>query len=175
LTVGGLPLAPFLPVGVWNDFFSDFNTIRQSFITDLTEPFFREGGRGSSLEAFQPKINVRESDNEIEIQAEVPGVNKDDLKVEVKDDHLIIQGEKKFVRKEEPHEEAEGKEGEEQRRRRRARFRRIESGYGMFLRTFALPKDVDPSKVKANYENGVLTIVIPKVQKEERSQTVQIQ
>jgi len=92
-----------------------------------------------------PLVDVRETDKEIIVHAELPGVKKEEVKLEVRDNRLIVSGERKQERKE---------EGE--------RFHRIERTYGKFLRMLALPSGVDPSNICANFENGVLEVVVPK-------------
>lgn len=98
-----------------------------------------------ALPAFSPKVDVKESDGEVRVTAELPGVEEKDVEVSVSGDMLTIKGEKK--------EEKEEK-GEE-------RYR-LERTYGSFRRTFALPCEVDSAKATATYKKGVLTITLPK-------------
>lgn len=98
-----------------------------------------EGGR-------VPKIDVHETDNAVEIDAELPGVDEKDLDVQVHDNLLTIRGEKKFERKDE-------KEGE---------YRVMERSYGSFSRSMSLPFAVDPNTVEATFRNGVLKLTLPK-------------
>jgi HSP20 family protein len=94
---------------------------------------------------WAPPLEVREEANAYVVQAEVPGVRKEDLQLSFHDDVLTLSGERK--------QEKEVKEGE---------VYRTERGYGRFQRTVALPKPVDPAKVTAAYKDGVLTITLPK-------------
>ncbi|MGQ9701877.1 MAG: Hsp20/alpha crystallin family protein [bacterium] len=90
-------------------------------------------------------VDIAESSGAIEVRAEIPGVNKEDLKVTVEGDMLFISGERK--------KETETKD---------KKFHRIERYYGKFSRTINLPYSVEADKVKASYKDGVLTITLPK-------------
>jgi len=96
---------------------------------------------------WMPKIDVTSDKDNWIISAELPGVPKDSVKVEVEGDTITIRGEK---RSENVEEDPDKKV-----------FRR-EISYGSFVRSFTLPDGVDPQKVKANYDHGVLKLVIPK-------------
>ncbi|KAL6041084.1 Heat shock protein Hsp20 [Balamuthia mandrillaris] len=115
---------------------------------------------------WTPRVDVSESDNELTVHAELPGVKKDDIKVELKNDFLTITGEKRFSQKKEEGDEKKGQQ-----------YRRIEQSYGYFSRRFALPEGCDPSQVKAKFENGVLEVSIPKPKEEEvaKRHTIEIQ
>lgn len=96
---------------------------------------------------FSPRTDIYEEDSKIYINAELPGVNKEDVKVTVNDENLlVIKGKKNRV--------AEPEEGKER------TFIRAERSYGEFTRSFILPEDVDKDKVEAKYENGVLHMVL---------------
>ena len=92
-----------------------------------------------------PAVDIYEEKDNIIIKAELPGMKKDDLSIEVKDNVLTLSGERK-------HEEETKKEN----------FHRIERSYGKFSRSFTLPDSVKVDKVKANYKDGVLEISLPK-------------
>jgi len=93
--------------------------------------------------SFSPRVDVEETDGEIRVTAELPGVDEKDLEVHVQDDVLTLKGEK--------HEERED----------RGRGWR-ERSYGGFYRTIQLPSEVDADKVTAGYKKGILTIRLPK-------------
>jgi HSP20 family protein len=103
-----------------------------------------------SLERF-PSIDVVDRDKEIQVKAEIPGIEKDDLSVTVTDRTLTIKGETR-------HEE-ESDEGELHRREIRR---------GSFSRSLTLPEDVDGSKAKASYKDGVLELTLPKRRRSKR-------
>ena len=97
---------------------------------------------------WSPPIDVFETEKEIVVEAEIPGLNEKDISVEVKENVLTISGERK--------KETEAKED---------RFHRIERTYGRFQRSFTLPDTVETGKVKAKVRNGVLTVRLPKAPK----------
>ncbi len=94
---------------------------------------------------WRPSIDIEESNGNLMVKAEIPGMDKKDIKVVVKDDVLTISGERKR--------ENETKE---------KTFHRIERSYGQFRRMIRLPAEVDPDKVKATYKDGVLNVTLPK-------------
>jgi HSP20 family protein len=101
-------------------------------------PRFGESG------AWTPPIEVRERDNQIEIAAELPGMNKDDVHVECTDEGIVIEGEKKR--------EYETREGG---------VHRTERSYGHFYRAIPLPDGADADKAKAEFKDGVLRVRVP--------------
>ena len=104
------------------------------------ESMFEDGG---------PAIDVEETDDEIIVEAEMPGLDKDDFKVEIYDDRLILRGQKKF-------------ENEE----RGSGYYYAERRFGAFTRVIPLPSEVDARKASAKYKNGLLRVVLPKVRDE---------
>lgn len=105
---------------------------------------------------FSPQIDVVETDTEVKVQAELPGLEEKDFEVSVSQDTLTIRGEKK-------------QEKEEKGRN----YYRAERSYGSFQRTIPLPRNVDSDKVNAEFTKGVLTISLPKVTaKEDRKKVV---
>ena len=100
-----------------------------------------------------PKIDVSETDNEIQVTAEMPGIDQNDVEVLLEDDRLIIRGEKK--------EEREDKD---------RNYHVRERVQGAFSRTLPLPFAPDPNQVKAEFRNGVMTITIPKPQEVKQKQ-----
>ncbi len=97
--------------------------------------------------AFEPRIDVKETDKEYVISAELPGLNKKDFKLTLENDVLTLEGEKKYE-----HEEKDGN------------YYRSERSYGAFRRSFRLTDDIDREKIKADYKNGVLNITLPKTE-----------
>ena len=107
---------------------------------------------------WMPSINLYEKDSNLIVEAELPGVPKDAVKINCTDHTLVIQGETKK-------EAEEKKEG----------YYRMERRYGSFYRTVALPDTVDYGKAKAEFKDGVLKITLPKVVKpEEKGHTIPI-
>ena len=94
---------------------------------------------------WHPTVDVGETNDEVVVKAEMPGMSKDDIEINVEDNQLTLSGEKK--------QEQEQKD---------TNYYRVERSYGAFRRIFTLPARVDVSKVKATYQNGVLTVRVPK-------------
>lgn len=96
--------------------------------------------------ALEPSIDLKETDDAVEVEAELPGVDKEDIEVTLEDGTLTIKGEKK-VEKEES----------------KAGYYMSERRYGSFFRSVGLPPGVDVEKISADFSNGVLTVTLPKV------------
>ena len=104
-----------------------------------------------SLRNWAPSVDIYEEETEIVLKAEVPGLSKEDITVEVNEGLLTIKGEKK--------EEKEEKE---------KTYYRTERRYGSFQRSFYLPEGVNTEEIKASYKKGVLELRIPKVVEEKK-------
>ena len=107
-----------------------------------------KGGEAIKVAEWAPAVDVSETETEYLIKAEIPEVKKEDVKVTLQDGMLTLQGERKQEKEE------KGK-----------RFHRIERSYGSFLRSFDLPANVDDTKAKADFKEGVLTLTLPKSEK----------
>jgi HSP20 family protein len=126
----------------------------QDEIDNLFDDFFnrpfgllRRPSRGfETLRKFSPSIDVSETAKQVNIKAELPGMEADDIDLEVRDEMVLIRGEKK----------SEREQKDEQ-------FYRLERSYGSFHRSIPLPAEIDVDKAKANFKNGVLSIKLPKV------------
>ena len=117
------------------------------------------GSQGQGGGTFvNASMNVSETDKEIRITAELPGVTEQDLDISLDDDVLTIRGEKKFER-------TDDKEN----------FHFVERSYGTFERSLRLPFPIDPEQVQANFENGVLTVTLPKTGQQERAHRIKVQ
>ncbi|MFW5800310.1 MAG: Hsp20/alpha crystallin family protein [Spirochaetota bacterium] len=133
-------------------------------MNDLFEDFFEDWDlplESDSLQSasYTPRLDITEDDNNIYVNAELPGVKEKDIDVELKDNMLTISGEKK--------EETEEKE---------KKYHRVERSYGYFQRSVNLSSKVDEDKIKASYKDGILSITLPKVEGEEsKSKKIQIQ
>ena len=92
-----------------------------------------------------PKVDIEENDAGYTIHADLPGLEKNDVKITVENGTLLIEGEKK----------AENK-------REKERYYHLERSYGRFSRSFALPDEVDAQKISASMKNGVLELTLPK-------------
>ncbi len=109
-------------------------------------PYLREEN-GSLFGAWMPAVDVVEEKDRIRLVAELPGVKPEDVKISIENNVLTIQGEK--------HKDEELKED---------KMRRYERTFGSFERSFTLPATIDPARIQANYEAGLLTVVLPKVE-----------
>ncbi|MEA1912818.1 MAG: Hsp20/alpha crystallin family protein [candidate division WOR-3 bacterium] len=123
-------------------------SLREDF-DNMFRDFFTGFGASQMSRKIFPLMDVKEDSKKYIIEVEVPGVEKEDLKLSIKKDKLIIRGEKREEKK---------KEGES--------FLRVERSYGGFRRVESLPTEVDKSRVEAKYENGVLRIYLPKIAEE---------
>jgi len=117
----------------------------------------RQSQGGSQMSMWAPAIEVFQKEGNMIVRAELPGVNKDDVKVQVNNDGLVIQGE----RKEEHEEKREG-------------FYRSERSYGQFYRAIPLPDDINLDQVRADFNNGVLEITVPVPQAQQRRKEIPI-
>jgi len=100
---------------------------------------------GKTARAFTPRVNVRETDEQIVVSAELPGLEEKDFDISLEEDVLILKGEKHS-------EHEENREG----------FQHVETMSGSFERRLRLPCEVDADEVKATFKNGVVTVVLPK-------------
>jgi len=130
----------FLPLWPrhWEDFFEDFFPTRWLRKGDLS-------------------LDVAETDSEVIVTTEVPGVDAKDIEITLTGDVLTIRGEKK-----------------EEKEEKKKNYRRMERWYGSFGRSVTLPSSVDQSRIKAKVKNGVLTITLPK-KEEERPKAIKVE
>jgi len=124
------------------------------FFTDFDKALVTKSG-------FAPAVDIVEEKEDYVLRAELPGVAKEDIKIEVKENRLTLSGKKENAWSE--------KDGESP----RGHYRYAESSYGTFARVFELPRNVSGDVIKAEYQNGVLTLRIPKA-KEALSRTIEI-
>jgi HSP20 family protein len=97
---------------------------------------------------WMPSVDISETDAAYLIKGEIPGVNKEDVKVTIQDGMLTIQGERKQEKEE-----------------KNKKFHRVECSYGNFMRSFRVPDDADESGVKAEFKDGMLNVTLPKSEK----------
>jgi HSP20 family protein len=95
---------------------------------------------------FNPRVDVTETDQEVRITAELPGLEEKDIDVSLSNDILTLKGEKKSEQED-----------------KRENYYRMERSYGSFQRSIQLPQEVDGDKVEATFKNGVLQITLPKL------------
>ena len=102
-------------------------------------------GNGGTLRRWMPAMDLVETDDHFVLRADLPGMDEDDVKIELEDTTLTISGE----RKGEHEEKSEG-------------YYRVERAFGTFARTLTLPQGVDPEAVSASFDRGVLEVRVPK-------------
>jgi HSP20 family protein len=118
----------------------------------------RQSGRRSQMH-WAPQIEMYEKDNQLVICTDLPGLKQDDIQLEVSDDMLTIQGERR-------NEFEDTQEG----------YYRSERSYGSFSRTIPLPEGIDPDQAKASFENGVLKVMFPlPQQQQQRKRRIQVE
>jgi HSP20 family protein len=117
----------------------------QDQITRLLGDSFERKGEESNLTAWAPAVDIFETEHELVVKADLPDVDPKDLDIRVENNILTIRGERKF----------EKKVNEDS-------YLRVERAYGSFSRSFSLANTVNPEAIKADYQNGVLTLSIPK-------------
>jgi len=122
----------------------DIDTMFGRRFSDIVDDLFNDAVTVRN-NGFTPSIDVSESDDSYEVQVQLPGMNKEDITVNLEDRVLSISGERKFK--------------DEQKEKR---YHKVETRYGSFRRSFQLPENIDSDSVKASYQDGVLTITIDK-------------
>jgi HSP20 family protein len=105
---------------------------------------------------ISPRMNVSETDKELQITAELPGVDQKDIEITLTGGDLLIKGEKKS-------------EIDEKKDERSRSYHRVERSFGSFQRRLSLPYDVDADKVQASFKDGVLTLTLPKPSEVQKS------
>lgn len=130
------------PLATW-DPLREFKSL--TGISNLFEDFFTGLPAMSLAGTWTPRVNIKETDKEYVISAALPGIKKEDVKVNLQDGVLVISGETKEEK------EDKGKD-----------YLRQEMRYGSFRRSFALPSGIHPENLKASCKDGILTVIVPK-------------
>ena len=122
-----------------------------SIMQDRMNRMFEDAGRGwrgdepSSTTSWSPAVDIYETEGEITVHAELPGVDRKDIALNLEKNVLTLKGERRF--------EKETKQ---------ENYHRIERAYGAFSRSFSIPAIVDEEKIRAEYKDGILRISLPK-------------
>ena len=128
------------------DPFRDLNMLQ-----DRMNRLFEDASRNwksdepASTTTWSPAVDIFETESEIVVKAEVPGMDRKDITLNLENNVLTLRGERRFL-----------KETKEE------NYHRIERSYGGFSRAFSIPVTVDDEKIRADYQDGVLKIVLPK-------------
>ncbi len=120
-------------------------TTLQDQINRLFNDAFERTGEESNLTAWAPAVDIFENEHELVVKADLPDVDLKDLDIHVENNILTIRGERKFEKKV-----------------NQDNYLRVERAYGAFSRSFSLANTVNSEGIKAGYQNGVLTLSIPK-------------
>ena len=137
------PLMPLRDIDRWLD---DF----------FMRPFALPRARMSAMQEIMPDVDIFESDGDVVMKAELPGMKKEDIEVTLSDGSITISGEKK------QEEEIKKKD-----------YYKVERSYGSFCRTFSLPSEVKADKAKSTFKDGVLEVRMPKSE-EAKSKEVKV-
>ncbi|MBI5827444.1 MAG: Hsp20/alpha crystallin family protein [Deltaproteobacteria bacterium] len=140
------------------DPFKDILTLQERMSRIFDETLLKyKGSPGISGNAWYPPVDIYESEDHIVLKAELPGVDVDNVMIEIHDNTLVLKGERKQGRN----------LGEEN-------YQRMERFYGAFHREFSLPYTVDNEGVKAGYKDGVLKITVPKTREEKKQGKIKV-
>ncbi|MBM2828840.1 MAG: Heat shock protein Hsp20 [Actinobacteria bacterium] len=131
----------------WWDPLRDLSSIQEKMNQLFEDTFSRTRGRDEALGKgmWTPAVDIFETEEAVVVKAEIPGVERDQIAVGIKDGILTLHGERKF--------EKEVKE---------ENYHRIERAYGTFHRSFSLPSSVEQDKISAKFKEGVLEVTLPK-------------
>jgi len=133
-----------MPIVRW-DPFSDLIQMR-----DDIGRWFGETAKGKlekKTGVWAPDVDIKETETDITVKADLPGLKKEDIEVSVDNDMLVIKGERKFEKEEKD-----------------KNYVRVERSYGSFYRSFTIGVPVKEDEIKASYKNGVLEVLVPKAE-----------
>lgn len=116
--------------------------VNRLFSTNLSRPF---GDEGMARGAWNPSVDIYENKDQIVLEAELPGMKREDFDLSIENNVITLRGERRFEKQD---------EGDN--------FHRVERSYGSFARSFTLPQTVQTDEVTAEYRNGVLRVKMPK-------------
>jgi HSP20 family protein len=139
--------------------YSTANDFAPTSFSNLIDRFFSDSlaRSGGSSYSFVPKVDILENEKGYEVNLAVPGLSKDDFKIDLNDNFLTISGERKLSKEKKDN-----------------NLHVVETQYGNFSRSFSLPENVDASKIQASYNNGILEIFIPKDEKKTLKTTIKV-
>jgi HSP20 family protein len=139
------------------DPFRDIITLREKMNRLFEDAVTARGEEKDMISStWTPSVDIYETENSLVLTAEVPGVDENNIEIKIEDNTLSLNGERIFE-----------KETSEE------NYHRIERSYGSFYRSFTIPRNVDQEKIKAEHDNGVLRITMPK-KPESKPKTVKV-
>jgi HSP20 family protein len=128
------------------DPFRDLKTLQDEVNRLFSTNFSRSyGEEGFARGAWTPNVDIFENKDEIVLEAELPGMNREDFELTIENNVLTLRGERRFEKKDEAD-----------------NYHRVERAYGAFSRSFTLPQTVSPENANAEYKNGVLRVTLHK-------------
>ena len=157
----GMGFGPFSMLRQFNEEMDRlFDSISSGFSSGFEQGYGR-GGHGGALRGMQsfwsPHIEMRERDGKLEIEADLPGMSRNDVHVEIEQDHIVIHGER-----------SQQRENEQQ------GYYHSERSYGTFYRVISLPEGIDADSARATFRDGVLRIEVPMPQQRSRGRELEI-
>jgi HSP20 family protein len=141
----------------WNDPFRDLAAFQERMNRVFEESLGRRQEEEIASGTWAPPVDIFETKDRMILQAELPGFAEDQIHLRFEDGVLTLEGERKF----------EKKTGDEN-------YHRVERSYGRFVRSFSIPATVDHERIAATFENGILTVELPK-REETRPKQIRIQ
>ena len=133
-----MPIIKYNPFAETEEFPTGLRVFQDTINRMLSE-------QGGTTRPWAPSVDILENENELVLKADVPGVDLKDIDIQIENGTLTLKGERKF----EKEEKSKG-------------YHRLERSYGSFVRYFTLPDTVAADQVRADYQNGVLTVTLPK-------------
>jgi HSP20 family protein len=138
--------------------FHDLRTLQDEVNRLFTTNFPRSFGDDSLARgAWTPSVDIFENKDEIVLEAELPGMNREDFELTIENNVLTLRGERRFEKRDEAD-----------------NYHRVERSYGTFTRSFTLPQTVSPENASAEYKNGVLRVVLHK-REETKARRIEIE
>lgn len=128
----------------WRDFGTLQDRVNKMF-DQTVRTLYPETEEELERGTWAPAVDIHETEDSFVVKADLPGVNKDDIQIDLNDNTITFKGERKF----------ENKVSKDN-------YIRVERSYGTFVRSFTLPQNVDAEKIKAAYKDGVLELTLPK-------------
>lgn len=132
----------------------EMNKLIESVFTDFNVP---EKNIENMKQIWRPSVEISESGNKYKVKAQLPGLDKNDINIELGEDYLTIKGRKEYKKETE-----------------KENLYKSEFSYGEFLRTISFPTKIDVEKSEANYKHGVLTVNVEKVLSKESTKQIEI-
>lgn len=124
----------------------------------LLDKFFNEGvNLKRDLRSFRPQVDVIETDAAFQLQVALAGFNKEDIHLDFEENKLTLSGERKFEAEKQEH-----------------KYHFLETNYGRFSRSFRLPENIREGEIEARFENGLLTVVLPKAEKKALKRQIEV-